>query len=256
MSNNKVVTFLTDFGTEDGYAGIMKGVVLGYLRDVVFVDISHNIPRFNLTAASLVLEAAFPHFPEGSLHIFVVDPGVGSNRCHLLVQARNHTFIGPDNGVLGRIALLNNGKCFEIDAGLLGAVSQSNTFHGRDIYAVAAGRLLLEGSYESFTRPCDDPRILEIPTPVKIDSGYEGRVIYIDHFGNLVTNLREEHYSKDSRFYSDELSLPVTKCYSDLAPDTPGVLLNSWGYFEIALREASARDLLGFQKGTKVTIGR
>ncbi|MBD3285629.1 hypothetical protein GF359_04145, partial [candidate division WOR-3 bacterium] len=107
-----IVTLLTDFGTEDGYVGAMKGVVLSYFPDASIVDISHCIPRFNLKAASVVLEAAFGYFPRDTVHVFVVDPGVGSTRRHLFVRAADHIFIGPDNGVLGRIAFLNKGVCY------------------------------------------------------------------------------------------------------------------------------------------------
>lgn len=250
-----IVTFLTDFGLEDGYVGAMKGALLRSAPAAKLVDISNQVPTFNLRVAALILEAAFPTFPPGTVHLMVVDPGVGSNRRHLLLEAKGHFFIGPDNGVLGRIAKFYDGKGFEIDPQSLGAQYVSNTFHGRDIYALAAGKLLAEKGHRAFTEPLADLEVLEIPEPMEITDGYEGEVIYVDHFGNLVTNLRQEHCRDGYRFFLEDQAMPKVRHYAALGADMPGVVLNSWGYYEIAFFKESAARALNLQAGAKILVG-
>lgn len=249
-----IVTFLTDFGLEDGYAGVMKGVVLAQFPDATLVDVSHQVPPFNLRAAALILESAFPHFPKGTIHVVVVDPGVGSSRPHLIVHAAGHIFIGPDNGILGRIAKLDKGQVCRIDPARLGSQRVSNTFHGRDIYALAAGKLLAGVESITFSRPTDDYGVLEIPQPREVHEVIEGEVIYVDRFGNLVTNFREPHLCSVSSMSMGSTHIGKAQNYSQLARGVPGVILDSWGYYEIALREASAAKHLGVGLGEKVFI--
>jgi S-adenosylmethionine hydrolase len=256
QSNNSsysgIVTFLTDFGTEDGYAGIMKGVVLFHVPCAGLVDITHHVPRFNLSAAALILENSFPSFPKRTIHVMVVDPSVGSSRRHLFCKAAGHFFIGPDNGVLGRIAEQNKGSVFEISSDLLGVTQPSTTFHGRDIYALAAAKLLAGLPSSSFSAPISDPQVLRIPEPRKLKQGLEAEVIYIDHFGNLVTNLR--HLPTGACVYLGEKRLRVVASYFKLEPGEFGLVLDSWGYYEIASREDSSARLLGIEVGEKVLV--
>lgn len=249
-----IVTFLTDFGLEDGYAGVMKGVVLAHAPGARFVDITHQVPRFNLRAAALILENSFPSFPAGSIHVMVVDPGVGSSRRHLYVEAAGHFFLGPDNGVLGRIAAQNNGSVFEIDSTTLGATQPSSTFHGRDIYALAAAKLLAGLDSLSFSAPITDSKVLHIPEPREVEQGLQAEVIYIDHFGNLVTNLRVQHLGGSSCVHLGKDRVAIVRTYSELEEGKPGLILNSWGYYEIASREGSAAQLLGIKAGKKVSV--
>jgi len=249
-----IVTFLTDFGAEDGYAGVMKGVVLAHAPGARLVDITHCVPRFNLCAAALILENSFPSFQAGSLHVMVVDPGVGSVRRHLFCKAAAHFFIGPDNGVLGRIAELNRGSVFEIDPALLGVTKASNTFHGRDIYALAAGKLLAGLDRSAFSAPITDPEVLQIPEPCEVEGRVEGEIIHIDHFGNLITNLRTQHLGEGSCVCLGEERLAIVSSYSELEEGKPGLILNSWGYYEIACREGSAACLLEMRVGEKVSV--
>jgi S-adenosylmethionine hydrolase len=249
-----IVTFLTDFGAEDGYAGVMKGVVLAHAPGARLVDITHQLPRFNLCAAALILENSFPSFPKGTIHVMVVDPGVGSSRRHLYVEAAGHFFIGPDNGVLGRIAELNRGGVFEIDPALLGVTKASSTFHGRDIYALAAAKLLAGLDRSAFSAPITDPEVLEIPEPRRLKQGLQAEVIYIDHFGNLMTNLRTQHLGGGSCVRLGKDRVAIVSSYSELEEGKPGLILNSWGYYEIAFREGSAAQLLGIKAGKKVSV--
>lgn len=249
-----IVTLLTDFGLEDGYAGVMKGVVLTHAPGARLVDITHQVPRFNLCAAALILESSFLSFPAGSLHVVVVDPGVGSARRHLFCKARDHFFIGPDNGVLGRIAEINKGNVFEIDPAPLGVTQPCSTFHGRDIYALAAGKLLAGLESSSFTSQIFDPEVLEIPEPREVKEGFQGEIIHIDHFGNLITNLRVQHLGGICSVSLRKNRVTIVRAYRELEKGKPGLILDSWGYYEIACREGSAACLLDMRVGEKVSI--
>lgn len=243
---------LTDFGIEDGYAGVMKGVVLSHAPYARLVDITHHVSRFNVSAAALILENSFPSFPKGTIHIMVVDPGVGSLRRHIFCKAGGHLFIGPDNGVLGRIAEQNKGRVFEIDPDLLGVTQSSATFHGRDVYALAAAKLLAGLDASSFSAHISDPKVLGIPEPREIKQGLQAEVIYVDHFGNLVTNLRR--LPAGSRVYLGNEKLKVAASYFELEPGGLGLVLDSWGYYEIACYKGSAARFLGIGVGKKVLV--
>ena len=230
----------------------MKGVVLSHAPCARLVDITHHVPRFSVNAAALILENSFPWFPKGTIHVMVVDPGVGSLRRHLFCKAAEHFFIGPDNGVLGRIAEQNKGSIFEINPDPLGVTQPSSTFHGRDIYALAAAKLLAGLDSSSFSTPIADPEVLRIPEPRKLRQGLEAEVIYIDHFGNLITNLR--HLPAGSCVYLGGKKLRVAASYFELEPGEFGLVLDSWGHYEIASPQDSAARLLGIKVGEKVLV--
>ncbi len=232
----------------------MKGVVLTHALGARLVDITHQVPCFNLRAAALILENSFPSFPKGTIHVMVVDPGVGSSRRHLYVEAAGHFFTGPDNGVLGRVAAQNNGSVFEIDPAYLGITQPSSTFHGRDIYALTAAKLLAGLDFASFTSQITDPEVLHIPEPGEVKEGLQCEIIYIDHFGNLVTNLRTHHLGGSSCVRLGKDRVAIVRTYSELEEGKPGLILNSWGYYEIASREGSAAQLLGIKAGKKVSV--
>lgn len=249
-----IVTLLTDFGLADGYASAMKGVLLTRVPGATIVDITHNISRFDKQAALLVLDANFASFPEGTVHVVVVDPEVGSARRHLLVKAEGHIFIGPDNGILGAVAKKYRGEVFEIFPEKMGVSSPSKTFHGRDIYAVAAGELLKRKGAVAFLEPYDNPLMIKIPEPVPVNAGFEGEVIYVDGFGNLITNLRLEHAPDGCDFIANSKKLERVNFYSELPSEGLGMLLDSWGYYEICANQGSAAGLLGFKAGSKVMV--
>jgi S-adenosylmethionine hydrolase len=254
FSPSGIVTLLTDFGLADGYVAAMKGVILKHAPFAKIVDATHDIQAYGVKTALFVLEGIFPSFPSGTVHIVVVDPAVGSSRRHLLVKTMEHVFIGPDSGVPGAVARKHGGKVFEILAERLGVVSPSNTFHGRDIYAVAAGMLLMQKGEVSFLEPCDDPLTLDFPEPVRTETGFEGEVIHVDHFGNVITNLRPEHLVEDYEFILNGTGLGYVNAYFELPLKKMGVVLDSWGYYEICANQDSASDLSGLRVGSKILI--
>ena len=185
-----VVTLTTDFGIEDSYVGTMKGVGLRIFPDVRIVDITHHVTAQDVLEASLVLESSYPYFPVGSVHVVVVDPGVGTSRRPILVVAQDHYFVGPDNGSFTRI--LESGSVdavHVIENPSLMLADISNTFHGRDVFAPAAAYLARGVAPSEFGKQIPDPVRVELPRPKVYPNQLAGEVVYIDGFGNIITNI-------------------------------------------------------------------
>ena len=179
-----IVTFTTDFGSRDGYAGAMKGVVLSLAPNATLVDISHGVPPQDVAAGAVALTQAAPLFPPGTIHVAVVDPGVGGARADLLVEAGGHFFVGPDNCVLSLVARAGR-RVFRIEAPAFRREPVSPTFHGRDVFAPTAG-LLASGARASDAGPAVE-EMVELTQPVvsRRAGQAEGRVIHVGAFGNL-----------------------------------------------------------------------
>jgi S-adenosylmethionine hydrolase len=278
-----VITLTTDFGIDDPYVGIMKGVILNIVPDAQIVDITHNIEPQNITQAALILNAAYPWFPRKTVHVVVVDPGVGGGfqtpekktgkasvkkaggpglviRRAMLVQSKFQTFIGPDNGVLTPV-LHPDSRAYEITNKKYFLKNVSNTFHGRDVFAPCAG-WIASGIQHSKV----GPRMLKpvrnnFPQPQLIGASLHGEIIHIDHFGNLTTNIPAEliHETFTS---SDTIKIQVGKHridglvtgYYQMKPGQPGAVINSWNHLEIFCREDSAKKKLKARTGQSVTL--
>jgi len=187
-----IVTLTTDFGYSDSYAGVMKGVMLKINRELQFVDITHGISPQGIQQAAYVIYSAFSHFPEGSTHLLVVDPGVGSKRRPIAFEAGGYFFVGPDNGVFTKIIEKLEPSCIhEITNPDFMEANVSNTFHGRDIFAPATAWIARGGfGLASLGPQISDPVILDLPRQTQSAPNLiEGRIIYVDHFGNAVTNI-------------------------------------------------------------------
>jgi len=260
----KVITLLTDFGEKDHYVASMKGVILNIAGPVTLVDISHEVPKFNIRAAAYVLRCAYKYFPAGTIHLVVVDPGVGTERRALAIKTRRYFFVGPDNGVLIPAAR---------DDGIVRAVSIENrrymreavsyTFHGRDIFAPAAAHLARGVPIEELGPEVDDYVVPEYAEPRVEDGEAEAEVIYIDGFGNCATNLREDDLARLGIKYGDKVELElgerriVTRLLPSFGYARPGevlLLINSEGFLEIAVNIGSATRELGVRTGTKVRV--
>ena len=187
-----VISLLTDFGLQDEFVGVMKGVIWGIAPDVAIADISHAVPPQNVLHGALLLGRAYRYFPAGSIHVAVVDPGVGTSRRGIALRVGEHTFVGPDNGLF--TVPLSGGEPFtavslDNPAYRLPAVSRS--FHGRDVFAPAAAHLANGVPLAELGEPVSDPVILEIPRPLRIANVWNAQVLLVDAFGNLITNLTE-----------------------------------------------------------------
>lgn len=256
-----VITLITDFGTQDGYVGTMKGVMLKTSPEVRLVDITHEIPPQDVFRAGFVLRNSYRYFPDGSIHLVVVDPGVGSKRRAILVKTDNHFFIGPDNGVftfvyeseeIRTVVQLTEKRYFLSDV--------SNTFHGRDIFAPVAAHLSLGVPLEDLGEPCNDVVRIDIPKPDIKRDGVKGILFYVDRFGNLVSNIREGLLAESSLrrrckvFVGEEVIDGIKESYSEVNEGETLALFGSSGYLEISVRDRNARERLGLCKGTDVEV--
>ena len=181
-----IITLLTDFGTVDGYVGEMKGVLLSSVPNAEIVDITHDIPPQDVERARLVVARVWRRFPEGTIHIVVVDPGVGSARAALAVASEGRYLLGPDNGTLSPALLASSARAVELPI----AAHASSTFHGRDVFAPAAAALGERRVVQRAWRDARSPTIRRTPEPIRrVDGALDGEVIIVDRFGNAVTNL-------------------------------------------------------------------
>ena len=237
----RIVTLLTDFGTADGYVGEMKGVLSTLAPNAVLVDVAHDVAPHDVDGARLALARYWRRFPEGTVHLVVIDPGVGSARGALAATSEGRFLVGPDNGVLSPALLHADARCVSLPL----PAGAAPTFHGRDVFAPAAAQLAL-GAEE------DDPVIRRTPEATRrADGGVQGEIITVDRFGNAVTNLLA---MRGGEVHVGALALPVRRTYADVATGEAVALVGSSGLVEIAVRDGSAATKLGLRRGSEVVL--
>jgi S-adenosylmethionine hydrolase len=250
-----IITLLTDFGSHDPFVGMMKGVIASICPAALVVDITHEVPPQDIRTGAFFLERSFSYFPRGTIHVAVVDPGVGTRRHPLAVRSEGHVFVGPDNGLLGiaarrpRVVRLTQASYFRAQV--------SNTFHGRDIFAPVAAHLAAGAPFESL-----GPRLARMVRlanvrPRRVAGGLRAAVATVDRFGNLVTNIDEEGWRSVRRpklvagsFHATQLS----PSYGAVPRGELALVLGGYGLLEIAAREASASKILGLGSGALVEL--
>lgn len=246
----RAMTFVTDYGSASGYPAQVKGVILGLCPGAVFVDITHDIPPFQILLGQWVLRGAVASFPAGTIHLAIVDPGVGSARRPLVVEggvrAPGHFFLGPDNGILS--PWFRGGRVFEIANPVYRLPEVSATFHGRDVFAPAAAHLASGAPIESFGPEVIDPVKLASPRVRREGGAIVGEVLFADSFGNLVTNLGAADLPQGDRshvkvFVAGRTIAGILGHYAEVERGEPLALVGSWGLLEIAVREGSAERL-------------
>lgn len=247
MSMPRVVTLLTDYGSSDSYVAEVKGRLL-QTSGLTIVDITHDVEPGDVAAAAFVLGRAWPSFPAGSVHLAVVDPGVGTSRRALAVDAGGHAFVGPDNGVLDAALAHAGAKAFA----LVIPEGASATFHGRDVFAPAAARLATGAMAESLGSAVGDPVRLGIPDARRDGKHIVGQVIYVDRFGTLVTNMRGDRIARDGSVRVGPHDIPRHRTFADVAPGHALALIGSGGTLEIAVRDGRADSALGLARGSVV----
>jgi S-adenosylmethionine hydrolase len=241
-----IFTLLTDFGTADGYVGEMKGVILARVPEATLVDITHDIPPQDVEAARLTLARVWRRFPPGTVHLVVVDPGVGTERAALAVSSDERFLVGPDNGVLSPALLVAGARTVALEVPPTAAPS----FHGRDVFAPAAASLALGAELRLLGQTVAAPRIRRTPEPQRTgDGGLLGEVICIDRFGDAVTNLVG---IRGGFVEAAGLSLPLRRTYGEVAPGAPLAIVGSSGLIEIAVRDGNAAQRLQLTRGTAV----
>lgn len=253
-----LVTLTTDFGTTDPFVGIMKGVLTTRAPGVTVVDVTHGIPPQQVLVGALVLRAAAPYFPPGTIHVAVVDPGVGSARRPICVETATGVFVGPDNGLLSlatgtdparRIVHLTDERVF--------LTPRSRTFHGRDVFAPVAAALATGTPPAALGVPVDSLECLSLPAVRMGDHLVHGEVMYVDHFGNLTTNISPETLANHGRltFVAGSARIAgLATTYASVPAGHPVAVVNSFGLVEIAVREGSAAAVLGAGPGSTVTV--
>jgi len=253
-----IVTLTTDFGISDSYLAAMKGRLLSLVPDLRLVDVSHTIPLGNILRGALAVRDVVPYFPPGTVHLVVIDPGVGSSRRPLLVRTPSWQAVGPDNGVL---SLLWEGgadvRFFELQRDAVARGPVSNTFHGRDLFAPAAALLAAGRPAEELGLPLADPVRLELPAPVVAELSVVGEVLYHDSFGNLVTNIREDQLPGEPAGLLVEVAGRVVRGLAQNYTQHQGgllALIGSTGLLEIAQPGGSAHQALGGDFGTRVRV--
>jgi S-adenosylmethionine hydrolase len=253
-----ILTLTTDFGLTDHFVGVMKGVILDICPQAQIVDISHEVAPFGIAEAAYLIAQAYPYFSKDSVHIVVVDPGVGTARRPILVEAAGQYFVAPDNGVLEMIYSREKHQVRAITDGRNFLQPVSQTFHGRDIFAPAAAHPASGGTPAKMGKKIIDYARSPFATPRPAGPNrWCGCVLHIDRFGNLVTNLQASHFPDLRRFVIKIGGKRVTTRARTYAEGRPGelfVITGSTGYLEISVNQGSAVELVGCQPGSSVQI--
>jgi len=258
-----VVALLSDFGSSDHYAGTMKAIVLGVCPDVTLVDIAHDLPPHDVMSGALQLAACYRYFPHGTVFLVVVDPGVGSARRGIAAETTEHRFVAPDNGVLSAVFKdTPPKKVVELTERKYARATISRTFEGRDRFAPAAGWLAKGLPLASLGRGVNDYTRLELPDVVSSFDGVHGVVLYVDRFGNCITNIDRRDVEK----LGQGVGLSVTAgahaiarivtTYDEASGTEPCALFGSTDHLEIAVKSASAAERLALGRGAPVVVTR
>jgi S-adenosylmethionine hydrolase len=255
------ITLTTDFGFADGFVGTMKGVIYTINPDAVIIDISHEIGSQDVLAAAFLFAASYKYFPDGTVHVIVVDPGVGSQRRAVAVETGKCYFVAPDNGVLTlalkqekiiKSIVLANPEYFLDEV--------SDTFHARDIFAPVAAHLSLGVEIEKLGHEAGELKEIRFPEPEVSQNGIKGHIIHIDKFGNLIANIKQELF--DSVMSDVQFSIKIagielvkiSRSYADVAAGEPLAIFDSFGNLEIAVNCGSAEETLKARKGDSIEI--
>lgn len=263
VTRPRIITLTTDFGLDDGYVAAVKGVILGIVHDVTIVDVTHFVAPQDVGHAARVLDTVWPYFPEDTIHVAVVDPGVGTARRAIALRAADRYFVGPDNGIFcpaliraGCVALpqgsLINCEAVELANPDYRLPQVSQTFHGRDIFAPAAAHLA-RGVPLADLGPClDRLQCPDIPRP-RVETGViRGIITHVDHFGNAVSNVPSTLLPPRARFeVAGRVIRGVAAAYQDAEVTA---IVGSTGMVEIAIRNGSAAETLGIRRGDELVV--
>ena len=255
-----LITLTTDFGLRDWFVGTMKGVLLDLNPKATVVDLAHEIPAGDLNAAAFALAAGYRYFPKGTVHVAVVDPGVGSKRKAIAVQTANYIFVGPDNGVLSWALAREQVKaCHSLENRAYFLSSVSRTFHGRDIFAPVAAHLSRGLPIRKLGPRLMDFVKLEWPEVRYEPGSVRGEIVYIDRFGNGLTNLDAKAVGSLGEgefqvFLRGRRVCSVLDCYADAAPGMPVAVFGSSGWLEIAINEGDASRRFWLRTGDAVIV--
>jgi S-adenosylmethionine hydrolase len=260
--SNPIITLTTDYGTNDHLVGVLKGVILRILPTATLVDINHHVVPFDLLDGALTIGSAYPFFPARTIHLVVVDPGVGTERRPIVVSAEQQYFVAPDNGVLSMVYDRDPGAIVRhITAEHYFLNPVSNTFHGRDVFAPVAAWLAKTAQTEAFGEEVTDFVRFTLPRPKAAGAAIKGIVLRVDTFGNLMTNLTAEDVPP-AAMEAGRINLRVAgkpveqfaRSFSQGAPGVPAALMGSSGFLEIVVNKGNAARVLGANRGAEVLL--
>ncbi|MGD2030476.1 MAG: SAM-dependent chlorinase/fluorinase [Desulfobacterales bacterium] len=262
-----IITLLTDFGTEDAYVGMMKGAILSINPQAVIVDITHHIDPQDVIQAAYIIKSSYRYFPKGTVHLLVVDPGVGSDRSIVALEIMEHILLAPDNGVL--TLLMDEGKTdaiVRVENTRYFLKPVSRTFHGRDIFAPAGAHLSKGLDIKNLGSPLDRQDLvhLKISKPYLSDNHQlVGTVIGSDRFGNCISNIDAALLKKMDKSGSGKMVevkigkhtiKGISLSYAETKPKSPLAIIGGFGYLEISLNKGNAKHALGIEKGDNITL--
>ena len=242
-----IITLLTDFGTEDAYAGAMKGAILKVNPDVRIVDISHEAPAFAIPETAFLLDSAWRYFPSGTVHLVVVDPGVGSDRPAIALEAGGHFFVGPDNGVFTYLP-----EAIGTVVNLPTPEGASATFHGRDLFGPAAARLAGGTELRELGERREPPMRLANAWAERVGEAWRAIVLHVDRFGNIITNVPARALPQVHSV--NQSPVRTVRTYDEAAPSELVALVGSHGRVEGAVRTGSAAQRLQVKAGDSLLL--
>jgi S-adenosylmethionine hydrolase len=256
----RIITLTTDFGTEDWFVGTMKGVIASINPRATVVDITHAIPSGDVRAGAFALAASYKYFPQGTVHVAIVDPGVGSKRRAIAIQTERYSFVGPDNGVLSfalRGERIKAVRALENETYFLKPISQ--TFHGRDVFAPVAAHLARSVSIAKFGPAIRNFVRLDWTQPKVFGKAIQGKVIYIDKFGNAITNIAAATWTRlggehQQIFKGRKRICPIGTHYQSVPARQAVAVAGSSGYLEIAVNGGDASAILGLRAGDPIDV--
>ena len=256
----RIITLTTDFGTSDHFVGVMKGVILGISPTARIVDISHEVQPFEVPDGAFTIAQAYKYFPKNTIHVIVVDPGVGSTRRPLLAEAGGQYFVAPDNGVLSMVLARETAQVRHITNERYFLKPVSRTFHGRDVFSPVAAHLAVGVAPAQFGRRVTDPLRLTFFAPAHTGKHtWTGSILKIDRFGNLITNFHVDDFSQVRvRPFEMIVGLKTVSrlalTFTDCAPGELFAVVGSSGYLEVASNQGSAAKALGCGAGSPVEL--
>lgn len=270
---SRTITLTTDFGTRDAYVAAMKGTILDLCPDVRLVDVTHEISPQDVMEAAFVLRETIPYFPARTIHLVVVDPGVGTDRRPVALRHGPHHFVGPDNGIFPLVLESETpDQAVALDQKTMWRTAEpSLTFHGRDIFAPVAAHVACGRTLTEVGSPIEQLTPLRWAQPIADDEGVQGWIVHIDRFGNCITNISRtllaRYADHPDRAMQDVTALPPLKCfvgnssftavratYGQVAQGEPLLLFGSSGFLEMAVNTGNAAELLSIRKGDAVNI--
>jgi S-adenosylmethionine hydrolase len=250
------IALLSDFGTNDWFVASMKGAILSIDPRAVIVDINHDIPAGDIAAGAFNLLACHGSFPKGTVFVAVVDPGVGSSRAAVALKAGGYVFVGPDNGLFSMIIdnyYKSEARSLENTRYFLEEIS--STFHGRDIFAPVGAHLSRGVAFEKLGPKMKNiVRLSAMPAAQAVKNAIHGSVIYIDRFGNAITNVSSSLARKAGRIRIKGHAIPLCGCYGDVKPGKPLAVIGSCGFVEISVNRGNAARNMRLKTGDKVIV--